>query len=161
MIDWPAIVRTHGPPAFATAWRILGNASDTEDAVQEAFVDALRIGGRQRVDNWGALLRRLAGCRALDLLRKRRCTEPIAAELPAPVATQPDRVAVAAERVALLRQALAELPDRQAEVFSLRYFAELSNADIATALGISAGAVAIALHKARTRLRSILAPDEE
>jgi RNA polymerase sigma-70 factor (ECF subfamily) len=161
LTDWPAIVRDHGPPAYATAWHILGNVSDTEDAVQEAFLDALRLAQRETVENWGALLRRLAGCRALDLLRKRRRTEPIAAELPAPSASHPDAVAVAAERAQLLRQALTQLPARQAEVFSLRYFGQMSNTEIAVALGISAGAVAIALYKARTYLQTVLEPDEE
>jgi RNA polymerase sigma-70 factor (ECF subfamily) len=156
LIDWAAIVREHGRMAFETAWRILGNASDTEDAVQEAFLAALRLHRRGTVQNWGALLRHLAGCRALDLLRKRRALVPVAADLPAPRSSHPDAVAVAAERVALLRQALAQLPPREAEVFSLRYFGDLSNPTIAELLHTTAGAVAVALHKARTRLQALL-----
>ncbi len=72
MIDWQMIVREHGPPAYETAWRILGNAADTDDAVQEAMLDAVQLARKRTIDNWGGMLRRLAACRALDLLRKRR-----------------------------------------------------------------------------------------
>jgi RNA polymerase sigma-70 factor (ECF subfamily) len=147
--------------AFNTAWRILGNASDTEDAVQDAFLDALRVHRQGTVENWGALLRRLASCRALDLLRKRRRLVAIDAEPVAPRSSQPEAVAVATERAAMLRQALTQLPDREAEVFSLRYFGDLSNPEIADTLRITVGAVAVALHKARTRLQTVLQPTRE
>src|SRR5207248_3373631 len=113
--------------------------------------DALRLHREGVVRNWGALLRRLAACRALDLLRKRRRTIDLTAEPPAPKSSRPDAAAVATETADLLRGALARLPDRAAEVFSLRYFGDLSNPDIAAALGITPGAVAVALNKARAR----------
>lgn len=147
--------------AFTTAWRILHDAGDAEDAVQEAFVDALRLYRRGPVDDWGALLRRLANCRSLDRLRRRRPIVARVAEPVAPRSDQPEAVAIAAEKAALLRQALAELPEREAEVFSLRYFGDLTNAAIAAALEISPGAVAVALHKARKSLEGILCPSEE
>jgi RNA polymerase sigma-70 factor (ECF subfamily) len=161
LADWAALVREHGPMAFDAAWRVLGNTSDTEDAVQDAFLDALRLHRQGPIANWGALLRRLACCRALDLLRKRRPGGALTAEPAAPRALQPDVALVGAETVALLRQALARLPEREAEVFSLRYFGELSNAEIAQALVISAGAVAVALHKARARLETLIFADQE
>jgi RNA polymerase sigma-70 factor, ECF subfamily len=156
LTDWAAIVREHGRMAFETAWRVLGNACDTEDAVQDAFLCAVRLHARGAVGNWGGLLRHLAARRALDLLRKRHPARPIAPNVPAPRASCPDAAAIAAERVSLVRQALARLPTREAEVFSLRYFADLPNPDIAELLGIRVGAVAVALHKARARLQAIL-----
>jgi RNA polymerase sigma-70 factor (ECF subfamily) len=102
----------------------------------------------------------MAARRALDLLRKRRPALPIAPDMPAPRASCPDAAAVAAERVSLVRQALTRLPPREAEVFSLRYFGDLSNPDIAELLGTSVGAVALALHKARARLQAILDANE-
>jgi RNA polymerase sigma-70 factor (ECF subfamily) len=162
--DWQRVVREHGPMAFETAWRVLGNASDAEDAVQEAFVDALRLHREGAVRNWGALLRHLANCRSLDLLRKRRgapAGASLMADAPAPDSSRPDAAAVATEAAAALRHALARLPRREAEVFSLRYFADLSNAEIAEALGLTTGAVAVALHKARARLQEALQPAKE
>lgn len=164
--DWPAIIREHGPAAFEAAWRILGNAADTEDAVQDALVDALRIRRRGTVvRNWPALLRHMATCRALDVLRRRRAARlaapPFAAETVAPGWSQPDAAAVATEQMLLLRQALVRLPQRQAMVFSLRYLGDLTNAEIAEMLDIAPGAVAVALHRARGRLRELLQHHED
>lgn len=155
--DWATIVREHGPVAYATAWRILGNVTDTEDAVQDALVDALRLHRTQAIESWPALVVRLATCRALDLLRKRRVTVAIVEDLPGSRAKGPEAVAIGAELAARLREALGRLPEREAEVFSLRYFGDLANAEIAAALSMTTGAVAVALHKARARLEELLA----
>jgi RNA polymerase sigma-70 factor, ECF subfamily len=149
--DWVTIVRQFGPLAFQTAWRILGHIQDTEDAVQDALLEALRTYRRQSVVNWGGLLRTAATHRALDRLRKRRKLSVLPADAPAPHA-DPAGIVAARELADWLRSVLAELPDRQAEVFSLRYFAELTNPEIGEALGISAEAVAVALHKARANI---------
>jgi RNA polymerase sigma-70 factor, ECF subfamily len=159
--DWELIVRTHGPMAFDTAWRLLGHVADTEDAVQEALLDAFRLHGRQPVVNWGGLLRHLATRRAIDRLRKRDTVDPLPPELPtferaSPKSQQPESVAVERELANRLRWAVAELPDREASVFSLHYFGEMANGDIAETLGISADAVGVALHKARKRLKELL-----
>ena len=147
--------------AFAAAWRVLGHAGDAEDAVQEALLDAFRLHRSQHVASWGALLRRLATCRALDLLRKRRPAESLNAQAAGPAAAEPPAVAVASELAQRLRAALLELAPREAEVFSLRYFGELTNEEIAEELKMTTGAVGVALHKARVRLKEILETEEE
>lgn len=159
--DWELIVRTHGPMAFDTAWRLLGHVADTEDAVQEALLDAFRLHGRRSVVNWGGLLRHLATRRAIDRLRKRRTVDPLLPKAPAfeqasPECQQPEAVAVERELANRLRWAVAELPDREASVFSLHYFGEMANRDIAETLGISGDAVGVALHKARKKLKKLL-----
>src|SRR5262249_30693819 len=105
--------------AYQTAWRILGNITDTEDAVQAALMDALRIHRKRTVQNWGGLLRHLSSCRALDLLRKRGRFADLPADAPGPRSCQPDAVAIATESVTLLRKALTQLSEREAAVFSL------------------------------------------
>ena len=65
-------------------------------------------------------------------------------------------MAVERELADRLRWAIAELSDREASVFSLRYFGEMANSEIARTLGISTDAVGVALHKARTRLKELL-----
>jgi len=149
--DLQRIVREHGPMAARTALRILGNETDAQDAVQDALVDALRLERRGTVANWGALLRHLTTCRALDLLRKRN-VRPLALEPAASAATHPVALAIAAEREVQLRKALGALPGREAEVFSMRYFGGLGNGEIAATLGTTLGAVEAALSKARARL---------
>ena len=147
--------------AFAAAWRVLGHAPDAEDAVQEALLDAFRLHRSQSVASWGALLRRLATCRALDLLRKRRPAEPLSPQAATSVAAGPSAVAVASELAQRLRKALLQLAPREAEVFSLRYFGEVTNEEIAAELKMTTGAVGVALHKARQRLKELLETEEE
>jgi RNA polymerase sigma-70 factor (ECF subfamily) len=159
--DWQSIVRTHGPMAFETAWRLLGNMADTEDAVQEALMGAFRLQERRLVANWGGLLRHLAARRAIDKLRKRRWTVPLSdgpyqVEPPSPASQQPELLAIERELAEALRAAVADLPDRQSSVFSLFYFGEMDNNAIAETLKISTDAVAVALHKARQRLKARL-----
>jgi RNA polymerase sigma-70 factor (ECF subfamily) len=161
LTSWEQIVRNHGPQAFAAAWRVLGHAGDTEDAVQEAFLSAFHLHRSRQVASWGALLRRLATCRALDLLRKRQLCEPLSDETLASAFAQPESVAVASELSQRLRQALLKLAPREAEVFSLRYFAEMTNEQIANELEMTTGTVAVALHKARARLRELFQIEEK
>ena len=157
--DWESIVRTHAPLAFDAAWRLLGHAADTEDVVQEALLDAFRLHLRQPVDNWAALIRHLATRRAIDSLRNRRTASlpPLDTfDVPAPASEQPESFAAERELADRLRWAIAELSDREASVFSLRYFGELANGEIALTLGISTDAVGVALHKATKRLKELL-----
>src|SRR5438067_9391944 len=142
--------------AFDVAWRLLGNSADADDAVQEAFLDAFKLYSKQSIDNWGGLLRQLATRRAIDRLRGRRRNSPIEDEPLAALADQPETAAIEHELAHRLRRAVAELPDREATVFSLRYFGEMSNPDIAQTLKISLDAVGMALHKARAKLKEAL-----
>ena len=57
-----------------------------------------------------------------------------------------------------LRLSLAKLSPQQAETFYLRYMEELDYGEIAEALGIDVNQVGVVLHRARARLREILAP---
>jgi RNA polymerase sigma-70 factor, ECF subfamily len=156
LTDWDRIVRDHAAVVFATAWRILGHAADTEDVVQEVFLQAHQMASVEPVRCWEALLRRLASCRALDRLRQRRHSAPLDdLSIPSALAT-PEQAALEKELSDRLRDALALLPPREASVFCLRYFDDMPYDDIARSLGISPGAVATALHKARARLESIL-----
>jgi RNA polymerase sigma-70 factor (ECF subfamily) len=158
---WESIVRTHTPSAIDAAWRLLGHVANTEDVVQEALLDAFRLHAVQPVARWGALLRKLATRRAIDRLRERRRAPlvPLGAfEVIAPESERPESVAAERELAERLRWAVAELSDREASVFSLRYFGEMANGKIARALGNSTDAVGVALHKARSRLEELLGP---
>lgn len=159
-VSWEAILRAHGPMAFDTAWRLLGNSADADDAVQEAFLDAFKLYAKQPIDNWGGLLRRLATRRAIDRLRGRRAMTPIETEPPAGAADQPETSLMEKELAARLRLAVAKLPDREATVFSLRYFGEMTTPMIAEALEITPDAVGMALHKARAKLKESLGLEE-
>jgi RNA polymerase sigma-70 factor (ECF subfamily) len=161
LTDWGEIVRLHGPAAYETAWRILGNAADVEDAVQDSLLEAFRMQQRQQVVvRWSGLLRRIVAYRALDILRKRKGGEPLSAEPLDNGNHEPPELASRREQIEQLRRQVALLPPREATVFTLRYFGELTNLEIAAELEISAGAVAVALHKSREKIREAFAEVE-
>ena len=175
MTDWEGIVRAHGRAVWRTAWRVLADSADADDCMQEAFVDAVELSRREPVRDWGRLLTRLATSRALDRLRRRireakrrnghsgNGTSHAAHEayeldtLPGP-ADEPGRAAEGRELHERLRLSLAKLSPQQAETFYLRYMEEMDYGEIAEALGIDVNQVGVVLHRARSRLREILAP---
>ena len=156
MTDLDRIVRDYGPMVFGTAWRILGHAADTEDVVQDVFLQVHQLQRTRPVRHWGGLLRRLAACRALDRLRQRKPTAPLDGLCLADGAAGPEASLLHRELSERLRQALAQLPGREAEVFCLRYFDDLPNQRIADILNLQPGAVGVALHKARAKLEALL-----
>lgn len=155
MNDWKQIIDAHEKIVFGTAWRILGHVQDTEDVVQEVYLSAHRLYRTQEVRHWGALLRKLATCRALDRLRRRRHTVPLDGSEPAGVADGPEEAALEQELIDRLRAAIGQLPAREGEVFCLHHFEDLNADKIAEVLDTSRGAVANALYKARARLATL------
>lgn len=156
MTDWDARIDEYGPMVYRISWRILGNAADVDDNAQEVFLDAYRLGQRQRVRSWPGLLRRLATLGALARLRKRRAAVPLDPEQPADKHETPDEIAIARELQARLRSAVSELPAREGAVFSLRYFEGLDLAAVAATLQIQYGAAATALSRARAKIEADL-----
>ena len=155
--DWERIVREHGPMVFTTAKRVLGQSAEAEDVAQDVLLEAFRLNQTQPVRSWGGFLRRLATCRALDRLRVQKKSISLNGMDVKDYGHGPDQAAIAKELAGRLRQALAQLPRREGEVFCLRYFEDLSYQQIGEILGTLPGAVAQALHKARARLEELLA----
>jgi RNA polymerase sigma-70 factor (ECF subfamily) len=162
MTDWDEIVRRHGPVVWQTAWRMLGNQADALDCYQKSFLDALELVRHETVRDWPAVLRRLATARALDLLRSRYRRagrfQPLADPWSA-VSSEPGppMQAEAADLLDRLRVALAELPDRQAEVFCLVALEGMTYREVAERLRLNTGTVSMLLTRARKQLRKRLA----
>src|ERR1700680_70349 len=127
---------------YGTAWRILGCAADAEDVVQDVFLQIHQLQQTHPVRYWVALLRRLASCRALDRLRQRAKRVPLDALHLASAIDAPDAALLEREPSERFREAIAQLPRREGEVFCLRYFEDLSYQQIAETLSITAGAAA-------------------
>jgi RNA polymerase sigma factor (sigma-70 family) len=120
------------------------------------FLEAYRLRAAEAVRCWPALLRRLAACRALDRLRQRRKVLSLNGLSVASRNGDPAAAAIGKELAERLRQAIGELPQREATVFCLRYFEDEPNQRIAEILSIHPGAVGVALHKARAKLEALL-----
>lgn len=167
MDDWQGIVAQFGPLVWKTAYRLLTHQTDAADCFQETFLSALEVARRQKVRHWPGLLQRLATARALDALRKRvrqgRQLASVDADLLPGCYPDPQQQAQAAEMAEQLRQSLAQLPARQAEIFCLREISGLTYEAIAAETGMSSDAVGVTLHRARAQLRDLLKstyPDE-
>jgi RNA polymerase sigma-70 factor (ECF subfamily) len=154
--DYAKIIVEHSQAVFQTAFRILGSAADADDVVQDVFVETLARPSKTKVENWRAFLRKLAIFRALDLRRKRQREQTIEGNSLASGVHSPFDEAVGRETAVRLRDMVADLPDREATAFALRYFEKLANPQIGEVLGISTSAVATALHKARTKLEAAI-----
>jgi RNA polymerase sigma-70 factor, ECF subfamily len=153
---WERIVHEHGPMVFGTAWRILGHAGDAEDVVQDVFLEVHRLWTQRPVRHWGGLLRRLTSCRAVDRLRARKNVACLNGLSVMSLVDGPEETAIANELAERLREAIAQLPKREGAVFCLRYFEDMPYEQIAESMGITRGAVATALHKARAKLETAL-----
>jgi len=162
MIDWDGIVSRDGPAVWRTVYRLLGNHADAEDCFQETFLAALAVWRRESVQHPQALLQRLATARAMDRLRRRyrraKHEGPVEWDALATGGPQPIELAEAGELSERLREALACLPAKQAEAFCLFHLDGWDYHEIARHLSSTISNVGVLLHRARHRLRDLLAP---
>ena len=156
--DLEQIFRENHAAVFRAAYRITGNATDAEDALQTVFLRMLkRDPASEPVENMSSFLHRSAVNAALDLVRARHNVrnvpldelEPILAE---PPQHRPDRLQAAGEIREWLRGALARLNPRIAQMFALRFFEGKENPEIARLLNTTPGTVAVTLSRTRDRL---------
>ena len=141
------------------AWRILGDAEETKEAVQETFLRLFRHLRRydETQDFFGWLFRIVVNvCRDLDRRRRRRrfFFTPIedALEVPSGAAAADDAVAKRDE-LALLRRAIDALPPKEKLAIVLRDVEELSTEEVAAILGSRPATVRVQISKAREKLR--------
>lgn len=150
-----------GPRAFRFAEFGLRQREDALDAVQDAMLKMLGYGDRPAAE-WPPLFWRILRSRIIDIQRRRGFRLRWMA--PAPVrddgdidwadeAPDPARHHDGREAYARLVDALAALPRRQREAFTLRVLEELDVADTARAMGCSEGSVKTHLSRARIALQ--------
>jgi RNA polymerase sigma-70 factor (sigma-E family) len=135
---------------------LLTEPGDAEEVVQEAFVAAHLAWGRLRQpDKAMAYLRSAVLNGARSRLRHRRVVERH--EPSAPLAgPSPEAAVVAGDERRQVMAALRRLPDRQRECLVLRYYLDLSEAEIAAAMGISGGSVKTHAHRGLAALATML-----
>ena len=123
------------------ATMLLRDQGRAEDVVQDAYVSLHGRWGRLRdPDKALAYLRTSVINGARSSLRRRSVAARHQPASPGPVASA-ETVVLESEQRRELLAAIDGLPDRQREVLLLRYFLDLSEADIAQTLRISRGAV--------------------
>ncbi len=157
------LVRRNQDVAFRTAFLILRDADEAEDATQEAIVKAYRaIGGFREGRAFRPWLLKIVSNQALTALRSRRrrgaAFERAAADQPA-ACPDVDETVIDRERAQLIWRALNSLDERERVVVYLRYFLALPERELAEYLGCAPGTVKSRLHRALARLRGIIASD--
>jgi RNA polymerase sigma-70 factor (ECF subfamily) len=163
LVAFGELVARYQARAVRLAWTLAGG--DAEDAVQEAFVKAYRSLDRFRpgaafrpwlftiVANEARNRRRSAG-------RRERLAVRAGALAPAGAVCSPEDEAVAADRRRLLAAAIETLGDRDREVIACRWFAGLTEAEMAVVLSCRPGTVKSRLSRALERLRAALPAEE-
>jgi RNA polymerase sigma-70 factor (ECF subfamily) len=158
-LDLDLVFREHHTTVFRAAYRVTGNAGDAEDVLQTVFMRLLRRPPEaEAVGNMEGYLRRAAVNAALDLIRSRQAAPHVPLDDLAPMLSEnsslaPDRLYRSTEIRTWLRQAVARLSPRAAEMFALRFFEGRDNPEIAQALGTTPASVAVTLSRTRDRIQ--------
>lgn len=159
-VAFEALVRAFAPRVWRTAVRMVG-VSDAPDAVQDAFVSAYRGLGRFRVgEPFGPWLMAIATNTCLNALRSRRRAPVPVETLPATALDDPEREVQRREQERLVQAAITRLADVPRAVVVLHYTEGYGCAQIGDMLGMTEGAVKVALFRARGRLRELLRKDD-
>ncbi|HEY8457063.1 MAG TPA: SigE family RNA polymerase sigma factor [Actinopolymorphaceae bacterium] len=153
------LCREHWVALVRLALLMLGDRPSAEDAVQDAFAGLYRNWERLR-DPSQALtyLRSSVLNRSRSILRRRRVALLHTHFHDPPVWSAEHEAVLSEDRREVLR-ALTRLPARRREVLVLRFYLDLKDAEIATTLGISEGAVRTAASRGLASLARILKED--
>jgi RNA polymerase sigma-70 factor (ECF subfamily) len=155
---WHSLVYAHQEAIFRLTYLLLGDRDEAEDVAQDTFIRAFHALGT--FDETRPLRPWLLAI-ATNLVRNRRrsCGALLAAMRRA-IQAEPPPVTTLGERTGqeweaqTLWQAVRRLRAAEQEVVYMRYFLEMSEADMASALQVAPGTVKSRLHRALARLRT-------
>lgn len=151
----------HKDQVFRAAYRITGSASDAEDVLQSVF---LKLARREpgalddEIQHLSSYLHRAAVNAALDMIRARRDAQNMPLEdaeitRPLELSSRDEGEYSVHDLRCWLRQAVAKLGRRSAEMFVMRYLEGHDNREIAKALKTTRATVAVTLHRTRSLLK--------
>lgn len=152
------------PRGYIAAYRILGNADESEEACQEAAARAWASRDRYEPSRpFYPWFYRILKNYCLDRLRQRQrlisedtteSTEQVSAFAESPPSAEANWIEQEQNRA--LNQAIAQLPEEYREMIELRHFQDLSYEDMADILHCPVGTVMSRLYRARQALRNLL-----
>ena len=155
-------VQPHEPALRAILSRLVASLSDVDDLVQECYIRMLRARERVPIRSSKAFLFTTARNAAHDLRRRRAVADPIAiTENPDSPILYDERAEVVdfvcrQQELALLAEAIRELPERCRQVFLLRKIQEFPQKEIARRLGITESTVETLVAKGALRCAQYL-----
>ena len=146
-------------PLVRLAALLVRDTPTAEEVVQDAFVAMHDAWQRLRdAENALAYLRQAVVNRSKSVLRHRTVVDRNLAKTTPDMPSAEHGALVLLERSAVVA-ALRDLPGRQREAIVLRYYADLTEAEIAATMGISRGAVKSHTARGMIALRSALEQD--
>ena len=160
------LVDRYESKVYSLALKMLRNAEDAEDVLQDTFLRAYRgIKAFQGHSTFSTWIYRITANSALMRLRKKQLpTVSIddAEEREVPIniadwAPSPVEQLLSQETQQAMNDAIESLPPEFRQVFVLRDIEELSNSEVADFLDLSVAAVKSRLHRARLKVRNRLA----
>lgn len=158
------LMHRYAGAVYSLAYRMLGNAHDAEDAGQEIFLRAYThlasYDTERRFSTW---LLSIASNYCVDRLRRKRFAwltlDDVAFTLPSR-ARGPEGSALVSESREAVQRALQKLPEHYRLVTVLRYWHDLSYAEIAQVTNLTESTIKTRLHRARHMLMQALGADE-
>jgi RNA polymerase sigma-70 factor (ECF subfamily) len=157
---WAEIVRRHGEAMFRLAYLMLADGDEADDLAQEAFVRAYRSLHNFDISRplrpWLlTIVSNLASNRLRSVRRYIAALRRTALSGVETIGKLEDRTAREWEAETLW-QAVRKLKSGEQEVIYMRYFLELTEAEMASAMSVPHGTVKSRLHRALARLREVV-----
>lgn len=151
------LVERYKRPVYSLAYRLLGNGADAEDAAQETFVRAYtRMCTYQPTGRFGSWLLAITSHWCIDHLRRRRAVSLDAIGAGAGLEStgiaageMPESLMIQSERQREVRQWVTCVPEPYRTVLILRYWHDLSYAEISETTGLPVSTIRMRLFRAR------------
>lgn len=154
------VVKQFGPRLFPQIQRITKNKQWTEDCLQNVFIRVFNslvdFRGESSIYSW---LYRIANNEAINFIKKEkiRFTSDLGDTSIEFIAQNFDHPAVSAEVIEKhLLEAISNLPQKQAEVFELKFFQDLKFSEISKLTGLSEGGLKANYHHAVKKIEEQL-----
>ena len=155
---YESVVKKHLKSISHYSFRMLGNSKDTEDITQETFLRLWTHAASWRAEkaSLSTWLHRIAHNLCIDYLRKDKSgvTGEYVDEYE--FEERPTAIPDSEERLAALKDALGQLPERQRSAIVLNHYHGFSNREIAQIMDISVDALESILARARRGLKTQL-----
>jgi RNA polymerase sigma-70 factor, ECF subfamily len=156
-----ALIRAFERVALSVAYGVLNDSSAAGDVTQDAFIRAWeRLAELREPERFGPWLCGIVRNLAIDALRRKRVTQPLAAGQrvvhPERWTSDPLEQVDRRETESRLAAAITSLDEQSRMVVVMRYYEDLSSKEIGKLLEMSPAAVDMRLSRARKQLRMVL-----
>jgi len=157
------LMQNHRQSLYHHIRRMVESHEDTDDILQNVFVKAYKaiakFEGKSKLSTW---LYRIATNETLTFLKKQKIkvvgsetNENMLNQVIAEPHIEGDQI------IELLQKAISVLPEKQKLVFSMRYFDEMSYADISQVLNVTTGGLKASFHHAVKKIEVFVKENQE